>query len=175
MIRHDIILEDTTLRDGEQAPGVAFSKATKLKILDKLIAAGVRWVEPGIPAMGGEELEALHAMLERKDEVRLIGWNRGILEDVAASIDMGFEAVHIGLPTSSIHLKGSVGKDRGWLLQRAADIIKFAKDRGVFVSISAEDIGRTEIPFLQEYAVAVTEAGADRLRLSDTIGILSPE
>lgn len=175
MIRHDIILEDTTLRDGEQAPGVAFSKATKLKILDKLIAAGVRWVEPGIPAMGGEELEALHAMLERKDEVRLIGWNRGILEDVAASIDMGFEAVHIGLPTSSIHLKGSVGKDRGWLLQRAADIIKYAKDRGVFVSISAEDIGRTEIPFLQEYAGAVTEAGADRLRLSDTIGILSPE
>lgn len=175
MIRHDIVLEDTTLRDGEQAPGVAFSKATKLRIFDKLIAAGVRWIEPGIPAMGGEELDTLRAMLERKDEVKLIGWNRGILEDVAASIDMGFEAIHIGLPTSSIHLKGSVGKDRNWLLQRAADIIKFAKDRGVFVSISAEDIGRTEIPFLQEYAVAVAEAGADRLRLSDTIGILSPE
>lgn len=125
--------------------------------------------------MGGEELDALHAMLERRAEVRLIGWNRGILEDVASTIDMGFEAVHIGLPTSSIHLKGSVGKDRSWLLQRAADIIKYAKDRGVFVSISAEDIGRTEIPFLQEYAVAVAEAGADRLRLSDTIGILSPE
>lgn len=96
MIRHDIILEDTTLRDGEQAPGVAFSKETKLKILDKLIQAGVRWVEPGIPAMGGEELATLHAMLERKDEVRLIGWNRGIMKDVAATIDMGFEAVPVG-------------------------------------------------------------------------------
>jgi homocitrate synthase NifV len=175
MIRRDIILEDTTLRDGEQAPGVAFSKATKLRILDKLIAAGVKWVEPGIPAMGGEELDALHAMLERKSEVKLIGWNRGIPEDVAATIDMGFEAVHVGLPTSSIHLKDSVGKDRTWLLARASDVVKYAKDRGVFVSISAEDIGRTEIPFLQEYACAVAEAGADRLRLSDTIGILSPE
>ncbi|KAB2701517.1 hypothetical protein [Brucella lupini] len=93
MIRHDIILEDTTLRDGEQAPGVAFSKETKLKILDKLIEAGVGWVEPGIPAMGGEELATLHEMLERKNEVRLIGWNRGIMEDVAATIDMGFDAV----------------------------------------------------------------------------------
>ncbi|WP_375411007.1 homocitrate synthase [uncultured Bradyrhizobium sp.] len=175
MIRRDVILEDTTLRDGEQAPGVAFSKATKLKILDKLIATGVKWVEPGIPAMGGEELDTLHAMLERKDEVKLIGWNRGIMEDVAATIDMGFEAIHIGLPTSSIHLKESVGKDRTWLFQRAAELIKYAKDRGVFVSISAEDVGRTEIIFLQEYAIAVSEAGADRLRLSDTIGILSPE
>lgn len=175
MIRHDIVLEDTTLRDGEQAPGVAFSKTTKLKIFDKLIAAGVKWVEPGIPAMGGEELDALHAMLERKAEVKLIGWNRGIMEDVAATVQMGFDAVHIGLPTSSVHLKGSVGKDRDWLLKRATDLIKYAKDRGVFVSISAEDIGRTEIPFLQEYAVAVADAGADRLRLSDTIGILSPE
>lgn len=175
MIRHDIILEDTTLRDGEQAPGVAFSKETKLKILDKLIEAGVGWVEPGIPAMGGEELATLHEMLERKNEVRLIGWNRGIMEDVAATIDMGFDAVHIGLPTSSVHLKGSIGKDRSWLLQRAAEIMKYCKDRDVFVSISAEDIGRTEISFLQEYAGAVAESGADRLRLSDTIGILSPE
>lgn len=159
MIRHDIILEDTTLRDGEQAPGVAFSKETKLKILDKLIEAGVGWVEPGIPAMGGEELATLHEMLERKNEVRLIGWNRGIMEDVAATIDMGFDAVHIGLPTSSVHLKGSIGKDRSWLLQRAAEIIKYCKDRDVFVSISAEDIGRTEISFLQEYAGAWRNPG----------------
>jgi len=125
--------------------------------------------------MGGEELDALHAMLERKNDVRLIGWNRGVMDDVAATIDMGFDAVHIGLSTSTIHLKGSVGKDRIWLLQRAAEIIKYAKDRGVFVSISAEDIGRTELPFLQEYAGTVAEAGADRLSLSDTFGILSPE
>jgi homocitrate synthase NifV len=174
-VRADIVLEDTTLRDGEQAPGVAFSKETKLAVFNALIDVGVKWIEPGIPAMGGEELATLEAMLERKNEVMLIGWNRGIREDIAFTLDLGFEAVHIGLPTSTIHLSKSIGRDRTWLLRSAADFVKYAKDRGAFVSISAEDVGRTEIPFLQEYASAVSEAGADRLRLSDTIGILGPE
>ncbi|MDF5723203.1 MAG: homoaconitate hydratase [Rhizonema sp. PD37] len=175
MIRDDIILEDTTLRDGEQAPGVAFSKSTKLAIHDHLVAAGVRWIEAGIPAMGGEELDTLKAMIARGSDATLVAWNRGVRKDIELSLDIGFKAVHIGLPTSNIHLKNSIGKDRNWLLETAADLIKFAKDRGAFVSISAEDVGRTEIPFLQEYACAVTSAGADRLRLSDTIGILTPE
>jgi homocitrate synthase NifV len=174
-VRTDIVLEDTTLRDGEQAPGVAFSKETKLAIFNALIDVGVKWIEPGIPAMGGEELATLQAMLERKSEVKLIGWNRGIREDIAFTLDLGFEAIHIGLPTSTIHLSKSIGRDRTWLLKSAADLVKYAKDRGAFVSISAEDVGRTELPFLQEYAVAVSAAGADRLRLSDTIGILGPE
>lgn len=175
-MRDDIILEDTTLRDGEQTPGVAFSIDEKLSIFRALIESGVRWIEPGIPAMGGDEVRALKMMLdEAPDDVTLIGWNRGVREDVQRSIDMGFPAVHIGLPTSNVHLKNSVRKDRTWLMSTAKDMVKLAKDQGKFVSISAEDIGRTDVGFLQEYAVAVQEAGADRLRLSDTIGILSPQ
>lgn len=175
LLRNDLILEDTTLRDGEQAPGVAFPKEAKLEIFHALVDAGVRWIEPGIPAMGGQEAETLQEMLDRKDEVTLIGWNRGVEADVRQSIAMGFRAVHIGLPTSANHLKHSVNKDREWLLRTAEDMVKLGKDSGCFVSISAEDIGRTEIPFLQEYAGRVAEAGADRLRLSDTIGILDPK
>lgn len=174
MIRDDIILEDTTLRDGEQAPGIAFSRETKLAIFHALADAGVRWIEPGIPAMGGEDVLAMREMLERSDEVMLIGWNRGVAEDVRNTIALGFRAIHIGLPTSQNHLKHSVKKDRGWLLRTAEDLVKMGKDAGCFVSISAEDIGRTEISFLQEYAGHVAAAGADRLRLSDTIGILDP-
>ncbi|MEH2039127.1 homocitrate synthase/isopropylmalate synthase family protein [Nostoc sp.] len=175
MIRDDIILEDTTLRDGEQAAGVAFSKASKLAIHDYLVATGVRWIEAGIPAMGDEELDTLKTMIARGSDATLVAWNRGVKEEVALSLDIGFKAVHIGLPTSNVHLKDSIGQDRHWLLEQAKNLIKYAKDRGAFVSISAEDVGRTEIPFLQEYACIVTEAGADRLRLSDTIGILTPE
>ncbi|AHH98902.1 homocitrate synthase [Kutzneria viridogrisea] len=171
-MRDDIILEDTTLRDGEQAPGVAFSRDTKIAIFNALVDAGVRWIEAGIPAMGGQDVEAMKVMLERRDEVNLIGWNRGVLDDLKYTISLGFKAIHLGLPTSNIHLDKSVKKDRGWLLSTAQDMVKFAKDQGCFVSISAEDVGRTNLNFLQEYAGKVAEAGADRLRLSDTIGIL---
>ncbi|MDE9440520.1 hypothetical protein KKJ13_02495 [Xenorhabdus bovienii] len=174
-IKKNIILEDTTLRDGEQAPGIAFSKEMKINIFNALVQTGVKWIEAGIPAMKGEEVGALQEILERKDEVNIIGWNRGVLEDIKYTLSLGFKAIHIGLPTSNIHLKHSVSKDRNWLLATASDMIKFAKDKGVFVSISAEDIGRTDINFLQEYATNVEQAGADRLRLSDTIGILNSQ
>ncbi|MFF2745982.1 hypothetical protein ACFVVA_10595 [Kitasatospora sp. NPDC058048] len=174
-MRSDIILEDTTLRDGEQAPGVAFDKETKSAILDALIEAGVRWVEIGIPAMGGEELDFIKEAAARQDEARLMVWNRGVKADIETSLDLGFKAIHIGLPASKIHLDNSVGKTREWLLKSATELISYAKDRGAFVSVSAEDVARTELDFLVEYAGTVAAAGADRLRLSDTIGILSPE
>ncbi|PVE20327.1 hypothetical protein DC522_32985 [Microvirga sp. KLBC 81] len=174
-MRTDLILEDTTLRDGEQAPGVALSKVQKLEILQALLGAGVKWIEVGIPKMGGEELDYLHASLDYADQAVLVAWNRGVKDDICFSLDMGFKAVHIGLPTSDVHLKSSVAKDRSWVSQQASDMVKYAKDRGAFVSISAEDVGRTDASFLQDYAGIVAEAGADRLRLSDTIGILGPE
>jgi homocitrate synthase NifV len=174
-MRDDLVLEDTTLRDGEQTPGIAFDKAAKTGILDALIGAGVGWVEIGIPAMGGEELEFIRSVVDRQDEARLVVWHRGVREDVQRSLDMGFRCVHIGLPTSAVHLKSSVRRDRGWLIETARSLVGMAKDRGAFVSISAEDLARTEIGFLQEYAGVIRDAGADRLRLSDTIGLLTPE
>ncbi|AOK54599.1 hypothetical protein DF107_29680 [Burkholderia stagnalis] len=170
-----VILEDTTLRDGEQSPGVAFSRRRKIEIFEALLEAGVKWLEVGIPAMGGEELATIEELLERKHEANLVGWNRGVKSDVEQSLALGFEAIHIGLPTSAIHLNDSVKKDRAWLLNTAADLVKLAKDRGAFVSISAEDVGRSELGFVEEYAAHVAAAGADRIRLSDTVGILTPE
>lgn len=175
MFDNNVIVEDTTLRDGEQSPGVAFTKERKISIFSSLLAAGIRWVEVGIPAMGGDELAVLEILLERKDEAMLVAWNRGVEADVIQSLDIGFKAVHIGLPTSSIHLDSSIKKDRAWLLRTAWNLISRAKDRGVYVSISAEDVGRSDIGFVEEYAAHVAEAGADRIRLSDTVGILTPE
>jgi homocitrate synthase NifV len=174
-VNPSILLEDTTLRDGEQTPGVAFPAETKRRILDLLISAGVKSIEIGIPAMGGDELAFVESCVDRQHEAQLVVWHRGVASEVKRSLDMGFRALHIGLPTSQIHLDASIRKDRDWLLSTARALVSTAKDRGAFVSISAEDVGRTEIGFLQEYAGTVAEAGADRLRLSDTIGVLTPD
>jgi homocitrate synthase NifV len=169
------ILEDTTLRDGEQSPGVAFPERTKIAIHDALVEVGVRWIEVGIPAMGGDELRTLRQLLDRGSPATLVAWNRGKRDDIEQSLELGFSAIHIGLPTSNLHLAQSLGRDRQWLLREAVELVKVAKDAGAFVSISAEDVGRSEIDFVEEYAGRVRDAGADRLRLSDTVGILLPD
>ncbi len=174
-INKNIILEDTTLRDGEQSPGIVFNKNKKIKIFNLLIDLGVKWIECGIPIIKGDEVKSIKTMLERKNEVNIIGWNRGILKDIKYTISLGFKHIHIGLPTSNIHLKYSVKKNKNWLINTADYLIKFCKDKNLFVSISAEDIGRTDINLLKEYTLAIEKAGADRLRLSDTIGILDYE
>jgi homocitrate synthase NifV len=174
-IDHAVILEDTTLRDGEQTPGVGFNETTKLAIFHALCEAGISWIEVGIPAMGGSEKRSLYRMLDENPGANLVAWNRGVRADIAESLDMGFRHVHIGLPTSAIHLDKSIGKDLRWLHQTACDLVRLAKDRGAYVSISAEDVGRTSPQVLQDYAGLVHEAGADRLRLSDTVGVLGPD
>src|SRR5439155_24987417 len=109
-----------------------------------------------------------------KGPATLVAWNRGVRADVELSLDLGFEAIHIGLPSSDVLLEHSVGRDRAWLLERARELVGYAKDRGAFVSISAEDVGRADLGFLQEYAGGAHAAGADRLPLSDTSGVLTP-
>jgi homocitrate synthase NifV len=171
----DIIIEDTTLRDGEQTPGLALSKASKVEVFSALADAGVQWIEAGIPASGGSEREFLEELLASNPPSTIVGWSRGIESDVAEVLDLGFGAVHIGLPVSDLLLDASLKRSREWVMDQARHLIGYARDRGAFVSISAEDVGRADRSFLLRYAAAVAEAGADRLRLSDTVGVMRPD
>lgn len=170
-----LMLEDSTLREGEQSPGVAFSAEEKLEIARRLIALGVPAIEVGTPAMGGPEEEAIRRLVDADLDIRLIGWNRGRRSDLEASFACGLRAVHIGLPSSDHHLDKKFGKTREWVVATMQELVAFAKEHDAWVSVSAEDVARADRDFLIEYAEAVKQAGADRLRLSDTIGILRPE
>lgn len=170
-----ILIEDSTLREGEQTPGVAFTETQKRTILEGLSKANVKYAEVGIPAMGSVEFKIIQSLAEDKHLPRLIGWNRGVKSDLEATFEAGLDALHIGLPSSDVHIKDKFNKDYSWVIETAIELIEFAKSQGAtFISVSAEDMGRANMEFLKKYVKAVEKAGATRMRLSDTVGCLTP-
>jgi homocitrate synthase NifV len=168
------LLEDTTLREGEQSPHVAFSLEEKLEIGRSLADLGIKALEVGTPAMGGPEREAIEALVSDGLDVRLIGWNRARQPDIEVSRECGLRAIHIGLPASDHHIERKFGRSREWVIETMRELVVYAKSVGLWVSVSAEDVGRADLGFIVEYAKEVQLAGADRLRLSDTVGVLTP-
>ncbi len=104
MKKQFIVIDDTTLRDGEQTAGVVFSLEEKKAIARLLDAIGVGEIECGIPAMGKEEQASVRALVEMGLKARLITWNRAVISDIQASIDSGVTAVDISLSVSDIHI-----------------------------------------------------------------------
>lgn len=165
---------DTTLRDGEQAPAVAFTIEEKLAIARALDACGVQRIEAGTPAMGGYEIAALRRIVESGLRADVVGWCRADRRDLDAAQASQLRCVHLTVPVSDLHLARKLGRDRDWARRRILDCVADAQDRGLRVSVGMEDASRADDGFVIELAGELTAAGVEHLRWADTVGVLEP-
>jgi homocitrate synthase NifV len=176
-----IRLIDTTLRDGEQAVGVIFTRWEKKQIATLLAEIGVQAIEAGFPALGPEEKECVKAVVDGKIRLRGNGqplevnaFARAKRDDVRDAAACGAHGVVISISTSDIHIERKYRRSREWVLEQAQEAADEAKTHGMSYTMSAEDASRTDLSFLMEYYALAERIGARAVRYCDSLGVEYP-
>lgn len=175
MAKKRVKVLDTTLRDGEQTPGVALSPDEKLEIAKALDGLGVDIIEAGSAITSEGEREAIRRIANEGLKAEICSFVRGVKADVDAAIKCDVDSVHLVIPTSDLHLKYKLRKTRAQLKQMAVETTRYALKHGLIVELSAEDATRSDPNFLREVLQAGIEEGARRVCICDTVGMMVPE
>jgi D-citramalate synthase len=166
---------DTTLRDGEQTPGVSLTPAKKLNIARQLDLLGVEVIEAGFAAVSEGEARGVKLIASEGLEAEICSATRGVMRDIDIAIDCGVDSVNIIVPVSDLHIEQKLGKSREEVLVMMEKAISHAKDHGLIAELSAEDGSRTDMPSLKEVIRRAIDVNVDRIAPCDTVGILTPE
>jgi len=166
---------DTTLRDGEQTPGVSLTPENKLRIAQRLDELGVDVIEAGFAAVSEGELEAVKLIADAGLRAEICSASRGVRGDIDAVAKAGADSIHLIIPVSDLHIKAKLRKTREQVLEITRSMVKYAKDCGLVVELSAEDATRADFEYLKKVFSTGIEAGADRVVACDTVGVLTPE
>lgn len=173
-----ITVFDTTLRDGEQAPGITFTIEQKVAVARQLAKLGVDVVEAGTPVSSKGEKEAVEAVCRDgrvKGGAKIAGLARIDIGDIDAALDCGVDMVHIFTPTSDIQVKHTIHLSREAILKQTGKCVEYVKDHGAVCLFSAMDATRTPADYVVKIFQAAERAGADVVNLPDTVGVAVPE
>lgn len=173
-----ITIFDTTLRDGEQAPGASLYPQEKIRIAKQLEKLGVDVIEPGFPISSPGEFAAVQQISRMVQTIEICGFARAIREDidsaVRATADAARRRLHLFISSSQIHLDFQLRKSQQEVLQMAKDMVAYAKQFADRIEFSPMDASRTGDEFLCEMIETVIEAGATIINLPDTVGYSLP-
>jgi len=164
---------DTTLRDGEQAPGVCFTLKDKIKIAEMLAAAGVDEIEAGTPSMGEEVQKDIRQLVRLGLPCRFSVWCRAMAKDIDFARRCETGSLHISFPISQI-LLGVMEKDESWVLRELERLVPMARWDFDHVTVGAQDATRADAAFLGTFLNLAADAGASRVRIADTVGLSTP-
>lgn len=166
---------DTTLRDGEQTPGVSLTPDEKLRIAIKLDELGVDVIEAGSAITSEGEREGIKKVSSEGLKAEICSFARAVKVDVDAALECDVESVHLVVPTSDLHIEHKLRKTREEVKELAIESVEYALDHGLLVELSAEDSTRSDLDFLTQLFKEGIDAGAKRICACDTVGMLTPE
>jgi len=173
-IAEPIVFWDETLRDGEQTPGVHFSPEEKLRVATLLSEIGVGVVNAGIPVVSEEEARAVHLLATAGLRTKVLAAARTVPADIDAVIRSGATHIAIFVAASQVHLRYKLRMTQDEVRTAALRSVRQAKDAGLHVAFVTEDTVRAPFDFVERLYREVQEAGADRLVVADTVGIMTP-
>ncbi len=166
---------DTTLRDGEQTPGVSLGKDEKLAIAQGLDSLGIDVIEAGSAMTSEGERQSIKAVADFGLKAEICSYVRALESDIDVALSCDVDSVHLVVPVSDLHIERKLKSDRKSVVNLAVRVTEYAKDHGLIVELSGEDASRADQDYLTGLYLAGIEAGADRLAFCDTVGVLVPE